>query len=35
MDLLFIETPEFINKFDKIASQTEMIRLQDELIKKS
>ena len=33
MDLIFIEIPEFINKFDKIASPLEMMKLQDELIK--
>ena len=32
MDIIFIETPKFTDKFDKIASQDEMIRLQDELI---
>lgn len=33
MDIIFIETPEFIDKFDKIGSDDEMIKLQDELIK--
>lgn len=32
MNILFIETPEFVRKFDRIASQDEMIDLQRELI---
>ena len=32
MDIIFIETPKFTDKFDKIASQNEMIRLQEKLI---
>ena len=31
MDLIFIETPEFIKKFDKLASIDEMLVLQEEL----
>ena len=30
--MIFIETPDFAAKFDKIASQDDMIRLQEELI---
>lgn len=33
MELIFVEIPEFIDKFDKIASDSDMIELQDELIK--
>jgi mRNA-degrading endonuclease RelE of RelBE toxin-antitoxin system len=32
MDLLFIETPEFVDKFDKIATNSEMQALQQELL---
>ncbi|HAJ78828.1 MAG TPA: addiction module toxin RelE, partial [Fibrobacteres bacterium] len=32
MNLIFIETPEFVRKYDYIASQEEMINLQRELI---
>jgi len=32
MNLIFIETPEFVRKYDRIASQEEMINLQRELI---
>jgi len=32
MEILFIETPEFIKKIDKIASLEEFYELQDELI---
>ena len=32
MKILFIETPEFVNKFDKIASNLDMIDLQNELL---
>jgi hypothetical protein len=32
MDIIFIETPEFVRKFDRLASQGEMMALQDELI---
>ncbi len=32
MDMIFIETPEFVRKYDRIASQDEMIDLQRELI---
>jgi hypothetical protein len=31
MDLIFIETPEFIRKFDRLATQDEMLILQEEL----
>jgi len=33
MNIMFIEIPEFVDKFDKIATHLEMIELQDELIK--
>ena len=33
MQIIFIETPEFVDKFDKLASSFEMIELQDELLK--
>jgi mRNA-degrading endonuclease RelE of RelBE toxin-antitoxin system len=33
MDLIFIEIPEFIKKFDQVASQEEMDDLQDDLLK--
>ena len=33
MNIMFIEIPEFVDKFDKVATQAEMIELQDELIK--
>ena len=32
MNLIYIETPEFVRKYDRIASQEEMINLQRELI---
>ncbi len=32
MEILFIETPDFANKFDKLASVAEMRMLQNELI---
>jgi mRNA-degrading endonuclease RelE of RelBE toxin-antitoxin system len=32
MKIIFIETPEFVDKFDKIASESEMLELQDELL---
>jgi hypothetical protein len=32
MDIIFIETPEFVRKFDRLATQDEMMALQDELI---
>ena len=32
MELIFIEIPEFVEKFDKIATFSEMMELQDELI---
>ena len=32
MDVIFIETPEFVRKYDHIASQDEMMSLQRELI---
>ncbi len=34
MNIVFIETPEFIKKIDKIASEEEFFELQDELISK-
>ncbi len=34
MDIIFIETPEFMKKIDKIASQEEFYELQNELISK-
>lgn len=33
MDIVFIETPEFIRKVDRLADTVEMFQLQDELIK--
>lgn len=33
MDFIFIETPDFVKKFDKLANQDEMLLLQDELLK--
>ncbi|RPI00599.1 MAG: type II toxin-antitoxin system RelE/ParE family toxin [Calditrichaeota bacterium] len=33
MEIVFIETPEFVTKFDKIASDVEMLELQYELLK--
>jgi hypothetical protein len=33
MELIFIETPDFVKKFDKLADQKEMLSLQDELLK--
>ncbi len=33
MEIIFIEIPEFVDKFDKIATDSEMKELQDELIK--
>jgi hypothetical protein len=32
MDVVFIETPEFVRKFDRLASQREMIGLQTDLL---
>jgi hypothetical protein len=32
MDIIFIETPEFIKKIDRIATSEEFHELQDELI---
>ncbi len=32
MNIVFIETPEFIKRIDKIASEEEFFQLQDELI---
>ena len=32
MNIIFIETPEFIKKIDKISSEEEFFQLQDELI---
>jgi hypothetical protein len=32
MGIIFIETPEFVRKFDRLASQDEMVNLQKELI---
>ena len=32
MEIIFIETPEFVEKFDRLASDSEMRELQDELL---
>lgn len=32
MEMIFIETPDFADKFDKIASPSEMLDLQNELL---
>ncbi len=34
MDIVFIETSEYIKKIDKIASQDEFFKLQNDLISK-
>jgi hypothetical protein len=33
MEILFIETPNFVYKFDKIASDSDMMELQQELLR--
>ena len=33
MDILFIETPEFIKKIDRLVTLDEIFKLQEELIK--
>jgi hypothetical protein len=33
MIIIFIETPEFVEKFEQVATYLEMIELQDDLIK--